>query len=330
MKISIIGGGSWGTAMALHLSELNVEVSVWEYDKDRVEYINKHRINDLLPKKRIPDSINYSNKISDILIDPEIIVMAIPSSYMREVSKKIGKQKVSTNPIIVNLSKGIEEKTHKRMSEVISETIKFKYQGIVALSGPSHAEEVSENLPTLLVAASDNVKIAKTVQAVFMTERLRIYYSKDIIGVEYGGALKNVIAIAAGICKGVGFGDNAIAALIIRGASEIMKISEKMGADPMTIAGLSGIGDLIVTATSHHSRNQFVGIQIGKGKILREVLASMKMVAEGVITAKSAHQLSIDNNIEMPIINAMYKVLYEDMDPLETVDMLMTRDSKEE
>ncbi len=330
MKISIIGGGSWGTTIALHLFELNNTVSVWEHKKGRVISINKNHVNDLLPIKRIPDMITFTNKLSDVLNDPEMIILAVPSHTMRGVCKKINKHKILSNPIIVNLSKGLEPETHKRLSEVITETFTFPYQGMVALSGPSHAEEVCVNLPTLLVAASENVKIAKKVQSIFMTERLRIYYSKDIIGVELGGALKNVIAIAAGICKGVGFGDNSIAALIIRGAAEIMRIAEKMGADPTTISGLSGIGDLIVTATSRHSRNQFVGIEIGKGKILEEVLANMEMVAEGVITAKSAHQLSIDNNVEMPIINAIYRVLFEDEDPLKTVDLLMTRDSKEE
>ncbi len=330
MKISIVGGGSWGTTMALHLFALNNVVTVWEYDKDRVKEIQKNHINELLPVKRIPEEMKFTNKLADIMDSPEMIVFAIPSQSMRDVCKKINKYKISSNPIIVNLSKGLEAKTHKRLSEVIAETITFPYQGIVALSGPSHAEEVCINLPTLLVSASENVKVAKKVQSIFMTERLRVYFSKDIVGVELGGALKNVIAIAAGICKGVGFGDNAIAALIIRGAAEIMRIAEKMGADPITISGLSGIGDLIVTATSHHSRNQYVGIQIGEGKILKEVLANMKMVAEGVATAKSAHQLSVDNNIEMPIINSMYRVLFEDEDPLETVDLLMTRDSREE
>lgn len=330
MKISIVGGGSWGTTIALHLFELNNSVSVWEHDKKRVKNIQKTRINDLLPIKRIPEEITFTNKLFEILDNPEMIILAVPSHAMRDVCEKINKHKISSNPIIVNLSKGLEFKTHKRLSEVITEIFKFPYRGMVVLSGPSHAEEVCVNLPTLLVAASENVKVAKIVQSVFMTERLRIYYSKDIIGVELGGALKNVIAIAAGICKGVGFGDNSIAALIIRGSAEIMKIAEKMGADPMTISGLSGIGDLIVTAISHHSRNQFVGKEIGKGKILREVLANMEMVAEGVITAKAAHQLSIDNCIEMPIINAIYHVLFEDEDPLKTVDMLMTRDPKKE
>ena len=330
MKISIIGGGSWGTTIALHLFKLNNMVSVWEYSKERVIKIQKDHINDLLPVKRIPELVTFTNKLSDVLNNPEMIVFAVPSHTMRKVCKKINEYKISSDPIIVNLSKGLEPETHKRLSEVITETITFPYQGIVALSGPSHAEEVCINLPTLLVAASENVKVAKKVQSIFMTDRLRVYYSKDIIGVELGGALKNVIAIAAGICKGVGFGDNSIAALIIRGAAEIMRIAKKMGADPNTISGLSGIGDLIVTATSRHSRNQFVGREIGKGRMLEDILGNMKMVAEGVVTTKSAHQLSIDNNIEMPIINSMYRVLFENEDPLKTVDLLMTRDPKGE
>ncbi len=330
MKISVIGAGSWGTTLGLHLYDLGHSVKFWEYDADRVWRMNEDGINDLLPNRRIPNDVITSNQLSDLLVDPDLIVTAVPSHVMRSTLQIAAAVRPSTRPLIVNISKGIENDSLKRMSEVISETLPWDYEAIVTLSGPSHAEEVSEKLPTLLVAASEEDSAARRVQEEFMSDRLRIYSSTDLIGVELGGSLKNVIAIAAGICDGVGFGDNTKSALIIRGAFEISRLGQALGARNETFSGLSGIGDLIVTGMSRHSRNRHVGEQLGRGRKLQDILSEMKMVAEGVHTAKSAYQFATKAAVEMPIAEAVYRVLFEDADPLMEVNTLMTRDPREE
>jgi glycerol-3-phosphate dehydrogenase (NAD(P)+) len=330
MKTAVIGGGSWGMTMALHLHNLGHQVHVWEYDANRVKAIRETGFNDLLPELPIPKEIVVSNAMSEILQEPELIVTAVPSHVMRAAMKLLNGIPVKSRPLIVNISKGIENDTLLRMSEVIAESLSWEFEDIVALYGPSHAEEVSRGVPTLIVAASPNLEIAKKVQEIFMSPRLRIYTSTDRVGVELGGSLKNVVAIAAGMIDGVGFGDNTKAALVVRGSFEIMRAGLALGADAKTFSGLSGIGDLIVTAMSRHSRNRYVGEELGKGRKLNAILSGMKMVAEGVHTAKSAHQLSLKTGIEMPIANAVYRILFEDCDPLEEVDRLMNRDPREE
>ncbi len=330
MKTVVIGGGSWGMTMALHLHSLGHQVRVWEYDQLRVQTIRETGFNDLLPGLPIPKDIFVSTVIAEILNEPELIVTAVPSHVMRSTMALLNKIPVSSKPLIVNISKGIENDTLLHMSEVIAESISWDYEDIVALYGPSHAEEVSRGVPTLIVAAAPNLKNAKKVQEIFMSSRLRIYTSTDRVGVELGGSLKNVVAIAAGMIDGVGFGDNTKAALVVRGSFEIMRAGLALGAEAQTFSGLSGMGDLIVTAMSRHSRNRYVGEELGKGRKLSDILAGMKMVAEGVHTAKSAHQLSLKTGIEMPIANAVYRILFEESDPLEEVDRLMNRDPREE
>lgn len=330
MKVSVIGAGSWGMTIALHLRQQGHQISVWEYDKNRVEGIRQNRINDLLPDIYIPNEIFVTNTMNEALAEPELIVTAVPSHVMRSTLKVMNQSNVITNPLIVNISKGIENDTLLRMSEVISETLVWPHRGIVALYGPSHAEEVSRGVPTLIVAASKDDVSAKNVQEIFSSSRLRVYTSPDVVGVELGGSLKNVVAIAAGIIDGVGFGDNTKAALVVRGSFEIMRVGLALGAEAKTFSGLSGIGDLIVTAMSQHSRNRFVGEELGKGRKLKDILNGMKMVAEGVHTAKSAYQISQKTGIEMPIANAVYRILFEDADPLTETNRLMTRDPREE
>ncbi|MCK5519972.1 MAG: NAD(P)-dependent glycerol-3-phosphate dehydrogenase [Candidatus Marinimicrobia bacterium] len=330
MKVSVIGAGSWGTTIGLHLFDLGHSVTFWEYSKERVKRMNTEKVNDLLPNRKIPDAIHCSNDICSVLKDPDLIVTAVPSHALRSALQSTVDCRPASKPLIVNISKGIENDSLKRMSEVITESISWPFEPVVTLSGPSHAEEVSEKLPTLLVAASENEAAATRVQKIFTSERLRVYTSNDLLGVELGGSLKNVIAIAAGICDGVGFGDNTKTALIVRGAFEITRMGVALGANSETFSGLSGMGDLIVTGMSRHSRNRYVGEQLGKGLKLKDILAEMSMVAEGVHTARSAYQLSQKSGVEMPIASSIYRVLFEDSDPLKEVNRLMTRDSREE
>jgi glycerol-3-phosphate dehydrogenase (NAD(P)+) len=326
LRIAVIGAGSWGTTIAIHLFKKGNNVLVWEFDPNRVLQINQTRTNDLLPGISIPEGIIFSNDLNDVINNIDLIVAAIPSHVMRKVFREINKLTVSNEPLIVNLSKGIEVNTLKRMSEVIDEELYFPHKPVCTLHGPSHAEEVSRGIPTAIVAACPNIEIAEHIQKIFMGNNLRVYSHDDIVGVELGGALKNVIAIAAGICDGVGFGDNTKAALITRGVFEIGRLGTHLGAEKLTFTGLSGIGDLIVTCLSRHSRNRYVGEEIGKGKTLDEILGSMKMVAEGVNTTRSAVQLSEKHNIPMPITLEVYNVLFDGKNPLNAVSDLMSRD----
>jgi len=330
MHIGVIGTGSWGTALGLHLYDLGHHLSYWEHDKERVLRILKTRINDLIPYREFPPDVRISGNLSDVVSQKDILIFAVPSHAMRQVSREVNQAFKGSNPLILNISKGIESDTLLRMSEVIREEIRFPYRGIVTVSGPSHAEEVIKNQPTVLVAASDKEDISKEIQLLLMGDRLRVYRTDDIVGVELGGALKNVVAIAAGISDGVGFGDNAKAALIVRGAYEIMKLGLAMGARPETFSGLTGMGDLIVTCISRHSRNRYVGEELGKGKTLEDILKSMKMVAEGVLTTKSVIKLSEKYGVDMPVTQAVHQVMFHNADPLKIVNELMNRDPKTE
>ena len=273
--------------------------------------------------------VDFTNNISSAIQSSEIIVLALPSQSIRDVITK-NKSSFNKNHIIVNVSKGIEIGTLMTVSEVINDVLDGQHKSVVTLSGPSHAEEVISGHPTTLVAASNDVQSAEIIQNLFATERLRTYLNRDIRGVELGGSMKNVIAIAAGICDGIGYGDNSKAALMTRGMMEITRLGEAMGARVKTFRGLSGYGDLIVTCLSKHSRNRQLGQLIGEGKTLEDVTSDMSMIAEGIFTAKSVHQLQLKHNVEMPIHEAIYQVLFQKKDPKNSVAELMTRRLSEE
>jgi glycerol-3-phosphate dehydrogenase (NAD(P)+) len=331
-KIGVLGAGGWGTALSLLLHQNGHKVELWEFFPDYAERMKKLRQNpDFLPGVALPDDIRITSDLSSAVHDKELLVFAVPSHVMRILAVQISSYGLGKT-ILVSASKGIENETLLRMSEVILQAYvdRMDPDRIVVLSGPSHAEEVSQGIPTLVVAASASEESARKVQEVFGSPAFRVYTSPDVIGVELGGSLKNIIAIAAGISDGVGFGDNTKAALMIRGIVEITRLGTSMGANPATFAGLSGMGDLIVTCTSRHSRNRRVGEQIGKGKTLKEVLDGMLMVAEGVRTTRSAVDLSKKFNVDMPITEEVFEILYNGKNPKKAVYDLMTRNPKAE
>lgn len=329
--IAVLGAGSWGTALGVLLEANGHRVTLWEFQKEVAERLQDRRENvDFLPGVPIADSIAITSSLDEAVRDKEIVLIMIPSHVVRSVAGQL-RGKLAKDVIIVSGSKGIENDSLLRMSEVIVQTIpEIDFEQVVALSGPSHAEEVGKGIPTLVVAGSVNRMAADRIQGIFMSPVFRVYSNTDLVGVELGGALKNVIAIAAGICDGVGFGDNTKAALLNRGIVEITRLGTAMGADRMTFAGLSGMGDLIVTCTSRHSRNRYVGEEIGKGKTLQQVLDEMVMVAEGVKTTQSVHDLAGKYDVDMPISEQVFQVLFREKDPKKAVFDLMTRDPKTE
>lgn len=330
-KISIVGSGSWGTALALVLLQNGHRILLYGRDTQQIERMHQTGYNEkFLPSVSLPDNLALTAQITDAAEFAEIFVLAIPSHAFREKLQEIASVVSQKNIHIVSVAKGIENHSLKRMEEVAAEVLAGWKYNFTCLSGPSHAEEVAANIPTTIVAASRNPNAAQMIQQLFMTPQFRVYTHADVTGVELGGALKNVIALAAGICDGVGFGDNSKAALMTRGLAEITRLGVAMGANALTFAGLSGMGDLIVTCMSRHSRNRYVGEQIGKGKTLDEVLAGMHMVAEGVRTTKAAHQLARIHKIEMPLTEKVYSVLFEKESPRQAVAELMTREAKAE
>jgi len=331
MKISVLGAGGWGTTLAILLHYNGHNVTLWEYKKSYARQLIKKRINtDYLPGIKIPKEILITPNIEEASDDKNLIVLAVPSQFLRNVVKEINYHSIE-DAILVSVSKGIENKSLLTMSQMLVEVFPhINKNQIGVISGPSHAEEVSQMVPTAVVAASIDIETSKAIQAAFMTSYFRVYASTDILGVELGGAFKNIIAIGAGIIDGAGFGDNTKAAIMTRGVAEISRLGLAMGARPETFAGLSGMGDLIVTCMSRHSRNRYVGEQIGKGKKLKQILKSMEQVAEGVETTRSAKQLASKIDIETPITNEVYKILFEDKDPVKATTDLMTRDMKTE
>ncbi len=331
VNVCVIGCGSWGTALAILLNRNGHEVTVWEFQKDLAQRVDRTRENpDFLPGIYIPENIVITSDLEMAVADKEVVVIAIPTHVVRSVCERLAHIKIG-NPIFVSGSKGIENKTLLRVSEIILQTVpSVSEDRMVVVSGPSHAEEVSREIPTVVVAACSDRGTARRVQSILMNPNFRVYTNDDVVGVELGGALKNVIAVAAGISDGVGFGDNTKAALLNRGMVEIIRLGTAMGAKPMTFAGLSGIGDLIVTCTSRHSRNRYVGEQIGKGRTLKDVLEEMVMIAEGVKTTESAIELSKKYDIDMPITTEVYNVLFKGKDPKKAVYDLMTREPKDE
>jgi glycerol-3-phosphate dehydrogenase (NAD(P)+) len=328
MKIGIIGAGSWGTAVGVLLSKKGHEVYIWDRDSELIEQIINARENlKYLPGILLPASLKGCHTNEEAVNGADVIVMAVPSQAVRSACQGL-KGHILEKQIIVSLAKGIEMGTYKTPSSIIEEY--FPDSPVCVISGPSHAEEVSRDVPTAVVCASRKQQMAEYIQDLFISPKFRVYTNPDVIGVEIGGAVKNIIALAAGISDGLGFGDNTKAALMTRGIAEISRLGEAMGAEPQTFSGLSGIGDLIVTCTSMHSRNRRAGILIGQGKSVEEALKEVRMVVEGVNTTRSTYELAESLNIDMPITDQLYKVLFEGKSPLYAVSELMLRDKKHE
>ncbi len=322
MKVFILGAGTWGTALAGVLNYNGHEVTLWHRKSRSACLMEKERVHPNLPGYVIPSDIRIVNSFKDIL-NSQLLLITIPSQAVRNVLEQL--PALPEKMIIVSGSKGLENNTLMRVSEIITSVLSVDMDRVVALSGPSHAEEVCEKLPTAVVSACTDINTARKVQSIFNSPFFRVYSTEDLIGVELGGAIKNVIAIAAGICDGVGYGDNTVAALITRGLAEIIRLGGALGGWKDTFFGLSGIGDLVVTANSKLSRNRNVGREIGSGKPLKEVLEEMNMVAEGVATAKSIHDLIKRTGVEMPISEQIYKVLFLEKNARKAILELMMR-----
>jgi glycerol-3-phosphate dehydrogenase (NAD(P)+) len=326
MEIVVIGAGGWGTAIAKLLAKRH-EVNLWVRNRSLASEIEKKRENrKYLPGIKLPSNLEVFTDLERIN-QGEVLLMAVPSFAMREVACRISKI-LSSRKAIVNLAKGIEQKSFKTMSEVLREELGV--DEIFTLSGPSHAEEVGRNFPTTVVIAGQNIKLGKRLQAALTTDRFRVYLNTDIKGVEYAGALKNVIALATGISDGLGYGDNARGALISRGLAEIVRLGMALGGRKETFFGLAGLGDLVATCTSTLSRNRLVGFHLGGGKKLKDILAEMDMVAEGIYTVKAAYDLARRLKIDVPITKAVYEILYREADPLDKLKELMARKLKME
>ncbi len=339
MKISIIGGGGWGLALAKLLAENSHELLVWEYNPKYLKTLRQSHSNPALLKGiTLPDSIGFTDSFAALAdFASDLILLATPSQFIRRTLKSIDPAtaerlwKAPSLRAIVNVAKGIEESSLQTIDRILAQELPPQvHHMICALSGPSHAEEVARGLPTTVVIAGSDEKLLFWLQEIFSNEYFRVYRSLDIIGVEIGGAVKNIIAIAAGIVSGLGFGDNTMGALLTRGIVEISRFGQSMNAQRETFLGLSGIGDLITTATSPHSRNRYVGYEIGKGKTLPELQSSMEMVAEGVATTRSVYQLAQKMGVDMPIVEQVYLILYEGKEPLTAMRDLMLRELKAE
>lgn len=327
-KIGILGAGSWGTALSLLLDDNGHQVQVWSAFEDEVDMLNQyHEHQAKLPGVKIPGTVHFTTDLENCVRDHEIVVLAVPSPFTRNTAHKI-KSFVKDGQKIVNVAKGIEESTLMTLSELIEDEI--PQADVAVLSGPSHAEEVGRRLPTTCVVSAKTQKTAEYLQSVFMSPVFRVYTTPDILGVELGAALKNVIALAAGTADGLGYGDNTKAALITRGVAEICRLGVSMGAKMETFYGLSGMGDLIVTCASTHSRNRKAGFLIGQGKTMTEAMDEVKMVVEGVYSAKAAKSLAEKYRVEMPIVTEICKVLFEDKPASCAVNDLMLRDKKVE
>ena len=330
-KIAILGAGSWGTALAMVLQDNGHEVCLWGINTSQIEEINtKHMNHQYLPEVILNDEIYATTDLAKALSGATAVLFVLPTKVIRLVAKQVAPL-LEGNPVIIHASKGLEQESYLRISEILKqELLEEKYQDIVVLSGPSHAEEVAKKDLTTITAACEELSSAKVVQQLFSNSYFRIYTNTDVIGVELGAALKNVIAVGAGALHGLGYGDNAKAALMTRGLTEISRLGVAFGADPLTFIGLSGVGDLIVTCTSVHSRNWRAGDQLGQGKSLEDVLGNMGMVVEGVETCKAAYKLAQEKGIEMPITNAVYNILYDGKNIKTEVLQLMERERKSE
>lgn len=331
MKIAVLGAGGWGTTLAILLNENGYDVTLWEFNPEYARTIAEYRENFYyLPKIKIPHSISITNDLESAVHKKNLCVISTPTQFIRTSFESL-KNHDFKETLMVSVSKGIENKTLFLVSDILLDIFKkIKRENLLCLSGPSHAEEVSRKVPTAVVCASEDISKSRVVQKIFSNDYFRVYSNNDLIGTEIGGALKNVIAIAAGISDGAGFGDNTKAALMTRGINEIMRLGLKLRAKKETFFGLSGIGDLIVTCSSIHSRNRSVGEQLGKGRKLKAILKGMKMVAEGVATTKSAYELSKKLGIELPITSEVYNIMFRNKNPHNATRILMKRNLKEE
>ena len=325
-NIAVIGSGTWGVALSIHLANLGNNVKIWSFTQEETDDINIRRKCKFLPEAVIPNEVSCYTDIKGAIKGSDIILHVTPSKFVRSTIKKY-KEYVKDQPVIM-CAKGLEEGSLCTLSQIIEEELPNVKYGI--FSGPSHAEEVSLGIPTAIVIASKSEEVRKQVQDIFMNEKMRVYTSEDVLGVELGGALKNIIAFCAGIATELGLGDNSFAALISRGLVEISRLGVKMGANKDTFYGLSGLGDLIVTCMSEHSRNRRAGRLIGKGYTVEEAKQEIGMVIESIDNINVAYELSKKYNVEMPIVNAVYDVLYNKLDPKQAVTILMTRERKSE
>ncbi|MCM3389078.1 NAD(P)H-dependent glycerol-3-phosphate dehydrogenase [Ureibacillus chungkukjangi] len=330
-NVTVLGAGSWGTALAQVLAENGHHTLVWTHREEQANEINtQHKNQKYLPDTTLAPNLKATSNLEEAVLHSDILVVAVPTKAIREVCSTMGSF-LQQKKLFVHVSKGIEPDSLMRISEMLTESLSPDVvEEIVVLSGPSHAEEVVLHHPTTITAACSNLEAAERVQDLFMNQYFRVYTNDDVVGVELGGALKNVIALAAGISDGLGYGDNAKAALITRGLAEITRLGVKMGGNPFTFGGLTGMGDLIATCTSVHSRNWRAGNMLGKGMKLDEVLEQIGMVVEGVRTTKAAYQLSQEYEVPMPITNALFEILFTDKEPKVAVDELMIRMKKRE
>ncbi|MFA5356033.1 MAG: NAD(P)H-dependent glycerol-3-phosphate dehydrogenase [Candidatus Omnitrophota bacterium] len=329
IAVSILGDGGWGTTLAILLYQKGFDVTLWGAFKDYASYLDKKRINiRFLPRVRIPKGIKITPELEEAVCAKELIILAVPSQYLRGVLKKVRRMGQAGKAVYLSAAKGIEIGSLQRVSEVMRDELGGVK--LAVLSGPTIAHEVARGVPTTAVIASRDKNLRKRLQGMLMTERFRVYTNPDLIGVELGGSLKNIIAIACGISDGLGFGANTKAAILSRGLAEISRLGRAMGANVKTFSGISGLGDLVTTCISPYSRNRSVGEQIGKGKTMKEIMAHMQMVAEGVPTARSAYALSMKYKVDMPITREVYAVLYRNKSPRRAVRDLMTREKKEE
>jgi len=330
-QLAVIGAGSWGTTLANLLAEKWQNVTLWCYETDLSERMAVTKINDVyLPEVKLSDNLQVTSNLVDAVQNKDLILFVTPSQVTRLVLEQ-ARDHISSHSLIVSASKGIENDSLMLLSQVFEELLPKKMHRLLGfLSGPSFAKEVSAGMPTAVVAAARDFSVATEIQNIFSTEKFRVYTHHDIIGVELGGAMKNVIALAAGVADGLGFGHNTRAALMTRGLAEMTRLGLKLGGSAETFAGLAGMGDLVLTCTGDLSRNRSVGVELGRGRQLDDILASMQMVAEGVKTTLSAYQLAKKLGVEVPIIEQMYLVLYENKDPRQAVTDLMMRDLKAE
>ena len=325
-KIGIIGAGSWGTALAVNLARNNHEVVIWSIMEDEIKMLNEHREHiDKLPGVKLEEVISFTTDMEAAIKGVDMLVLAVPSIFTRSTSKSMAPF-VEEGQIIACVGKGIEDNTFKTITDIVEEEI--PQADVAVLCGPSHAEEVGQGLPTTVVAGAHSQKTAEFIQDTFMNETFRVYTSPDMLGMELGGSFKNVIALAAGMCDGLGFGDNTKAALIVRGISEVARLAVAMGAKPETVNGLTGVGDLIVTCQSRHSRNRKAGELMGQGLTMEQATKEVKMVVEGVYSAKAALALGKKYYVQMPIIEEVNKVLFEDKSAKEAVYDLMLREKR--
>lgn len=326
MNVGVIGAGSWGIALTVLLNKNGSKVTVWSKFEDEVKMLSEKReYADKLPGVKIPETVDFTTDLEATVKNNEVLIMAVPSTFVRGTAHLM-KDYVKDGQIIVNVAKGIEENTLMTLSDIIEEEI--PQAKVAVMCGPTHAEEVGRGIPTTIVVGAREQSIAKLIQDLFMNETFRVYTSPDVLGMEIGSSLKNVVALAAGIADGLGYGDNTKAALITRGIAEISRLGIKMGGKAETFAGLTGIGDLIVTCASMHSRNRRAGILIGQGKTMKEAMDEVKMVVEGVYSAKAAMQLARKYEVELPIIEQVNEILFNDKPAAEAVRDLMIRDKK--